>query len=330
MPAGVAELADAPGLGPGPFGDGSSSLPARTLMATRDDLQADQIEVSGVRRSFLIAQCPERDAPLLLVLHGTGSEGRHIAGVTGLATRGPAAGFVTVFPDGLGKVWDGGRALVGREGVDDSAFLVALVKRLVADGVARVGVLFVAGMSNGAFFAEHLARHAVLPVSGLVLVAGTATEDSRQAMVRPARRAAVLCFEGTADPVVPYDGGAIGANGPFGRVLTRLAARRGEEGESRLGVAAETVAADWASTNCGIASVHTVARLAGELPVTRLCWAAPGCPPVVLYRVEGGGHTWPGGTQYLPADLIGPVAHHLDATGILLDFALQQITPPRP
>ena len=35
LPAGVAEQVDAPGLGPGPFGDGSSSLPARTLAPAR-------------------------------------------------------------------------------------------------------------------------------------------------------------------------------------------------------------------------------------------------------------------------------------------------------
>ncbi|MDQ2826739.1 MAG: hypothetical protein M3Y04_07255, partial [Actinomycetota bacterium] len=54
-------------------------------------------------------------------------------------------------------------------------------------------------------------------------------------------------------------------------------------------------------------------------PVTILRWRSPGRPPVSLYRVEGGGHTWPGGAQYLPRRLIGPVATGLDATGILLD-----------
>jgi polyhydroxybutyrate depolymerase len=54
--------------------------------------------------------------------------------------------------------------------------------------------------------------------------------------------------------------------------------------------------------------------------VTRLTWSAPGCPPVVLYRIEGGGHGWPGGPQFLPARAIGPVPRQLDATGILLEM----------
>jgi hypothetical protein len=35
---------------------------------------------------------------------------------------------------------------------------------------------------------------------------------------------------------------------------------------------------------------------------------------------HGGGHGWPGGPQFLPARVIGPVPRHLDATGILLEM----------
>jgi polyhydroxybutyrate depolymerase len=82
------------------------------------------------------------------------------------------------------------------------------------------------------------------------------------------------------------------------------------------------VARDWAAGN-GIDGEPTVEHLtavAGDLPVTRLTWSAPGCPPVVLYRIEGGGHGWPGGPQYLPAGVIGRIPRHLDATGILLEM----------
>jgi poly(3-hydroxybutyrate) depolymerase len=41
---------------------------------------------------------------------------------------------------------------------------------------------------------------------------------------------------------------------------------------------------------------------------------------VVLYRIDGGGHGWPGGPQFLPARVIGPIPWQLDATGILLDM----------
>jgi poly(3-hydroxybutyrate) depolymerase len=55
-----------------------------------------------------------------------GLDGRVMATWTGLAARGPEAGFTTVFPDAVSEVWDdAGR---GRpDGVDDAAFVRALV-----------------------------------------------------------------------------------------------------------------------------------------------------------------------------------------------------------
>jgi hypothetical protein len=44
-----------------------------------------------------------------------------------------------------------------------------------------------------------------------------------------------------------------------------------------------------------------------------------------MHRIVGGGHTWPGGPQYAPARLVGPVARHLDATGILLEMAQDEM-----
>ena len=41
---------------------------------------------------------------------------------------------------------------------------------------------------------------------------------------------------------------------------------------------------------------------------------------MVVYRIQGGGHGWPGGPQYLPPRVVGPIPRHLDATGILLDM----------
>ena len=61
--------------------------------------------------------------------------------------------------------------------------------------------------------------------------------------------------------------------------------------------------------------------------MTRLTWSAPGSPPVVLYRIEGGGHGWPGGPQFLPARVIGPIPRHLDATGILLKMVCADSPP---
>jgi polyhydroxybutyrate depolymerase len=43
---------------------------------------------------------------------------------------------------------------------------------------------------------------------------------------------------------------------------------------------------------------------------------------VQLDMVFGGGHTWPGGPQYLPATLIGPASTQLDASRAIVTFFL--------
>ena len=283
------------------------------------DLTRGTIDIGLRARSYWLAPLPAGDtghAPLLIVLHGAGAQGPGTATLTGLATRGPAAGFVTVFPDGVNRVWNdprGAPATKRREGVDDVAFLQALVKRIWQEGFAREHDVYLAGISNGGLMSEHLARHGLLPAAGIGLVAGPATGTSRTAMPRPAGPACVVIFSGTADPLMPYAGGAIG---PLGR----MAPRRDPAGDRGIAVGAETVAADWVAANdiSGEPRVEPVAAT-GELAVTRITWQEEGKPPVVLHRIDGGGHTWPGGPQYLPARFVGPVAEGLDATGIILE-----------
>jgi polyhydroxybutyrate depolymerase len=55
--------------------------------------------------------------------------------------------------------------------------------------------------------------------------------------------------------------------------------------------------------------------------VTRLIYR--GCRDgveVVIYRVERGGHTWPGSGLRLPAEQFGATTEELDATGMIGDF----------
>jgi len=291
---------------------------ARAGMTPPDNLTAGAIQVGGLSRTYLTAPVPAPGAPILLVLHGAGSAGLGTAALSGLHTRGPAAGFCTVFPDGWNRVWNDQRdapRLKRREGVDDVAFLTALVARLAAEHGAGP-VVWAAGISNGAFLAEHLARHERLPLAGIALVAGGATVASRQARPHPGRPATVIAFNGTADPLVPYGGGPIG---PLGRIAQRRAGRIGASPGRGVAAPIEAVAADWAATNGCPPAPDIVPGPPGDLPTTRLTWAAPGRPAVVLHRIDGGGHTWPGGAQYLPERFIGPVARNLDATGLILD-----------
>jgi len=93
-------------------------------------LEYGRLEVAGVRRGYWRARGPDGPSGILLmVLHGSGTSGKAVATIfTGLATRGPAAGVTTVFPDGWHGVWHIARPPSGEPALDDAAFLVALVE----------------------------------------------------------------------------------------------------------------------------------------------------------------------------------------------------------
>ncbi|HEX4834514.1 MAG TPA: hypothetical protein VH478_25865 [Trebonia sp.] len=299
------------------------------------DLEHREIDIAGVRRTYWLARARPRrgaspgatgTAPLLIALHGSGMTGRAMARFTGLATRGPAAGMTTVFPDGWKGVWHAARPPAEEPTLDDVQFLATLCAHLEAIGAAQAWPVFLAGVSNGAMFAEHVARNGLLPVTGLFLVAGTALEFSRRAMPRPVLRTTVACVMGTGDPSVPYQGGPLARRGIAGMILKRRMARHGELPGEEVVAGAEETCADWAAANgvTGWPSVADLPAAPGEPAVTRKTWTGPGCRPVTLYRVDEGGHGWPGGPQFLPARVIGQIPRHLDATGILLDMAARE------
>ncbi|MGH3166520.1 MAG: hypothetical protein ACRDN0_11595 [Trebonia sp.] len=223
-------------------------------------------------------------------------DGRAVARWTGLATRGPAAGVTTVFPDGWKGAWHAMRPPDREPDLDDTLFLSALSSHLEVVGAAESWPVFLAGISHGALFAEHVTRHGLLPVAGLFLVAGSALESSRRLAPAPRLHATMTLIMGTRDRVVPYQGGPLPRRGISGLVQRRRAARHGELPGEDVVAAANDIAVEWAAGN-GIEAPPRVDQLPGgpaDPLVTRKTWTAPGCRPVTLYRVNDGGHGWPG------------------------------------
>lgn len=287
--------------------------------AAPTELERVTIEVRGVERTYWVSRANEPGMPVLVVLHGTGMTGPTVATWSGLAARGPEAGFATVFPDARQKLWDD-HGTGRKDGADDAGFIAAMCERMVTGPGAA---LCLVGLSNGACFAERLARHGLVQTNAIVLVVGTAREASRRSAPSPARPTAVLAFEGTKDPMVPYGGGL--STGILG-LLARRRVRRGLlDPSGHESVPPEVIVADWAAVN-GCAGEPTVEQLpgvAGDPEVERLTWQ--GSPPVVLNKIIGGGHGWPGGVHNPPALLFGRVPKRLDATGMLLEFCRAQL-----
>ena len=127
---------------------------------------------------------------------------------------------------------------------------------------------------------------------------------------KPARPVPVLVMNGTADPLVPYGGGSVGYFGRRGDVISTDA----------------TLAKLRAFNNC--AGEAAIARLPDLDPgdgsnVTVFTWSCASGAPVVLYRVEGGGHRIPqrGGRVRPVIDrLLGRENHDIDAAEAVWTF----------
>ena len=296
------------------------------LLARPADAGQRTLDVAGVTRTYWVAPDPAPDPlggppPLLLAFHGQGSWGSRMARWSGLGDAGRQAGFLSVFPDALATVWDD-HGCGRRDGAEDVAFITGLIEHLADTGAADPDRLFLTGVSSGASFLERLVRTGVAQPGAIALVCGTARVASTQSTPIVALGTHVLLLAGTADPIAPYEGGLPG--GSIGRIALRRVHATLLDPSGHESVAPEALAAEWAAANrCGPARVEVLENASGTFGVERLTWdrVDGASAPVVLYRIAGAGHGWPGGRQYLPARLIGRIPQRFDANSIVLDFA---------
>lgn len=282
---------------------GAASCVSRA-MANPDE--SGQLAYGGLTRTYTLHAPAGVTHPQALVvnLHGGGSTGRTQATLTHYDAVADANGFVVVYPDGIDKNWADGRGASepDRRGVDDVGFLTALAAKLVNDfGIPR-GHVFATGISNGAFMTNRLACERADAFAAIAPVSGTLGTNITCA---PSRPVAVFETHGTADPIVPFDGGTMTGRG----------------GRSTI-VSAPTMVDRWRDINgCQSDPLHD--RVQGSDGMTVDRFVSPSCAAgssVVFMRVDGGGHTWPGGPQYLPKVIIGPTTTAFDESQSSWDF----------
>jgi len=274
---------------------------ARAARGTAD-VAMQHVTVGGIDRTYQVEVPSDVVAKpaLLVMLHGHGGSGAQMRRYKDIGTvTGDAA--VIFYPNGIDRGWSDGRTQ--RQGADDIAFVRALIATAQARYHTDPDRVYVAGMSNGAMMALRIACQmpevaAVAAVSGGLPVQWTNACD-------PGHPISVLGIDGTADPIVPYDGGGV-YNDRNGDVLSAEATMATYRKLDRCGAAralpSTPVAADGTSTSFQV-------------------WS--GCArgtSVELATVAGGGHGWPGAKQYLPKRLVGVVSRSFDADTAIWNF----------
>ena len=245
----------------------------------------------------------------MIVLHGGGGQGRGIQSLTKFDALADQENFIVAYPNALQRNWNDYREADNLQSdADDVGFIRALIDSLSES--YTIQKVFVTGISNGGFMTYRLACDLSDKISGFAAVAATLPAGNSD-VCQPGRAVPILVMNGTADPIVPYEGGTVAGN-------------RGDIQST------EDTMAFWAANNgCAGASDPTETALPDTDPkdgTQVYVREYPGCAaPVVLYRIEGSGHTWRGAAQYLPKRIIGLASRDIDATQVIWDFFKAQM-----
>lgn len=268
---------------------------------------AETMQYSGEVRNWLIYRPPGlggKPAPLLFVLHGSAGSGEDMVRITehGFEKLANRDKWIVVYPDALERRWNdqGGS-------VDDVGFLLALIDKLAANQEIDRTKVFMAGISNGGMMAERMLCEQAEKIAAIAVVAGSMQEASAVSC-KPVRPRSVLLVHGTEDPIVPWKGGAVAGFEEFGKVLPvtdifRFWAERNQ-----------------CSGNVQAGPLENRDPRDGTTIRRELFSTCKDQTRVELVTVEGGGHTWPGGYQYLPERFIGKTSREIDANTLIWEF----------
>jgi polyhydroxybutyrate depolymerase len=276
-----------------------------------------RLEHGGLTRSFILHLPPlpaaaKASLPLVIALHAGGGRAAGFARFTGLSALADRAGFAVAYPQGVGRRWNDGRTRVGyrahAENVDDVGFLIKVIEALRGQHGITGERVYVVGAANGGIMALRMACDAADRIHGVAAVMANFPERLRYRCA-PKRPVSILVMNGTVDPIVPWRGGEM-----------RLGFRR-------LGklLSTEATVEYWAEKN-GCSDAPVLERLPDKAPgdgteVRRERYqnCANGSR-VVLYTIDRGGHTWPGGQQYQPESAIGKVSRDINAQEAIWAF----------
>jgi polyhydroxybutyrate depolymerase len=148
----------------------------------------------------------DEPVPLVFNLHGYGSNAFQQEFYGNFRTIADTANFILIHPEGL---IDGGGSqfwnAFGVSEVDDVGFLSAMIDTLSAEYNIDPQCVYSTGMSNGGFMSFELACMLSDRIAAVASVTGSMAED-RLAACDPAFARPVMQIHGTQDETVPYEG----------------------------------------------------------------------------------------------------------------------------
>jgi polyhydroxybutyrate depolymerase len=273
-----------------------ASCAPEVLDVSKPTLVLGSLVWNSLERTFAVyaPADPAVPAPLVFVLHGgSGSANSVWNSETGRAwkTLADEHGFLLALPEGRADPdapdqhhWNDCRSDINNADAisteDDVGYIDLLIDRIAARVSVDSSRMYVTGASNGGMMTFRLAMQLGdrLAAAGAIIAnLPDPSECPFEAVPLP-----ILIMNGTADPVIPYSGGCVaGATCDRGSVRST-----------------DATVAFWVDVNGASATPEQLALpdvvTSDGSTVTVFTYRGPGDKDVILYRVDGGGHTIPG------------------------------------
>jgi len=240
----------------------------------------------GIYRSYRIYIPAINDGtkkvPLIFNLHGLGSNGYEQENYGDFRPIADTANFIIVSPNGTNviltsKGWN--TFFTIGSGTDDLGFINRLLDTVAKKYSINLNRVYATGMSNGGFMSYELACFMSNRIAAIASVTGSMTAERRTAC-NPRHATPIMEIHGTADKTVGYDGTNYLSTIPG---FTHI--------DSLMQYWVKYNGCSSSATKTILPNISTTDACTAE----RYVWSGgKESSSVELFKIIGGGHTWPG------------------------------------
>jgi len=278
------------------------------------------LDVEGRSRSYLVhvpLRAPQGPLPVVINLHGGGGSAEQHRKSSRMDNAADRDGYIAVYPNGTGILKD--RLLTWNAGnccgysqqhhVNDVLFISRMIEDLKLRANVDPSRIYVAGHSNGGMMAHKIGEELPDQVAAIASVAGAHIPETHGV-----RAVSVLHIHSVDDPRAIYEGGL---GPPFPLTSNRV-----------LHPSVQDTISAWVKLDgCDAVPIEGRQFASGGHTATEQRYSnCQDGAEVVLFKLTGAGHGWPGGVPMLEG-LVGPATQVIDANTEIWRFFSRHTLP---
>lgn len=264
--------------------------------------------------SYYLPASASKPSPLVFVLHGSQSQSADMRKMTGYQFERLAEeqGFIVVYPDGYQRHWNDCRAsasyAANTEQIDDIAFFKTMLAFFNREYAIDRQAVFATGFSNGGHMAYKLAYELPEAITGIAAIAANLPVADNLDCKPSGQAVSVAVFNGTEDPVNPYQGGLVEVFGDTSRGSVLSSRATIDYWRQLAGIRQAAIEVDLPETDGN-----------PDTRISLMHWASDSGIRISLYTLHGSGHVVPSRVVSFGA-MLGGDAGDLEAAEEIWDF----------